>query len=143
MKYLIATIKYYSHGFLFALTPIFIIFFIKGLFDEFYLEYAVFLFLKVTFLMAIPSGIHLFFMKFLDKPNQIKNPYLRRFYTIFTSYWLGGIFSFVLLFVLQTLSNFITIPYSYYLTDENLLMGSLIGGGVVGVLLIKKYSYIS
>jgi hypothetical protein len=126
IDYLTAIVRYYAYGFLFAITPIFIIFLIGGQFDQFYLIYDVLLFFKVTFIMAMPSGIHLFIMKYIDQPQQTKNPYLRRFYTIFASYWLGFIFSLLLLFLLQVLSNFILIPYSYYLTDENLLAGSLV-----------------
>jgi hypothetical protein len=89
--------------------------------------------MQVNSIMAVFFGLHLFIMKYIDQPQQIKNPYIKRFYIIFASYWIGVIFSLLLLFVLQTISNFTMIPYSYYLTDENLLVGSLIGGVVVGV----------
>lgn len=133
MKNIILLTKYYLQGFILA-AGIGCLFILHSLFiDDTYSFIDFSLYLQVNSIMAIFLGLHLFIMKYIDQPQQIKNPYLRRFYTIFTSYWIGVIFSFVLLFVLQTLSNFIIIPYSYFLTDEKLLVGSLSGGGVVGV----------
>lgn len=133
MKNIILFSKYYLKGFVLA-AAIGCLFLLHSLFiDDTYSFIDFSLYLQVNSIMAVFFGLHLFVMKYIDQPQQIKNPYLRRFYIIFASYWLGVIFSFVLLIVLQTLSNFITKPYSYYLTDENLLVGSLIGGGVVGV----------
>lgn len=143
MKNIILFSKYYLKGFVLA-AAIGCLFILHSLFiDETYSFIDFSLYLQVNCIMAVFLGLHLFIMKYIDQPQQIKSPYLRRFYIIFASYWIGVIFSFVLLFVIQTLSNFIMIPYSYYLTDENLLVGSLIGGGVFGVFFIKKYSYIS
>lgn len=133
MKNIIWFSKYYLKGFVLA-AAIGCLFILHSLFiDDTYSFIDFSLYLQVNSIMAVFFGLHLFVMKYIDQPQQIKNPYLRRFYIIFASYWLGVIFSFVLLFVLQTLSNFIIIPYLYFLTDEKLLVGSLIGGGVVGV----------
>lgn len=133
MKNIILFSKYYLKGFVLA-AAIGCLFILHSLFiDDTYSFINFSLYLQVNSIMAIFLGLHLFVMKYIDQPQQIKNPNLRRFYIIFACYWIGVIFSFVLLFVLQTLSNFIMIPYSYYLTDENLLVGSLIGGGVLGV----------
>lgn len=133
MKNIILFSKYYLKGFVLA-AAIGCLFLLHSLFiDDTYSFIDFSLYLQVNSIMAIFLGLHLFIMKYIDQPQQIKNPYLRRFYTIFACYWIGVIFSFVLLFVLQTLSNFIIIPYSYFLTDEKLLVGSLIGGGFFGV----------
>lgn len=138
MKNIILFSKYYLKGFVLA-AAIGCLFILHSLFiDDTYSFIDFSLYLQVNSIMAVFFGLHLFVMKYIDQTHLIKNPYLRRFYTIFTSYWIGVIFSLLLLFLLQTLSNFITIPYSYYLTDENLLVGSLIGGGVVGVFFKKK-----
>jgi hypothetical protein len=143
MKNIILFSKYYLKGFVLA-AAIGCLFILHSLFiDDTYSFIDFSLYLQVNSIMAVFFGLHLFVVKYIDQPQQIKNPYLRRFYTIFASYWLGVIFSFVLLCLLQTLSNFINIPYSYYFTDDNLLVGSLIGGGGIGVYFYKKYSYIS
>jgi len=133
MKNIILFSKYYLKGFVLA-AAIGCLFLLHSLFiDDTYSFIDFSLYLQVNSIMAFFFGLHLFVMKYIDQPQQIKNPYLRRFYIIFASYWIGVIFSLLLLFLLQTLSNFITIPYSYYLTDEKFLVGSLSGGGVVGV----------
>lgn len=133
MKNIILFSKYYLKGFVLA-AAIGCLFILYSVFiDETYSFIDFSLFMQVNSIMAFFFGLHLFVMKYIDQTHLIKNPYLRRFYIIFASYWLGVIFSLLLLFVLQTISNFVMIPYSYYLTDENLLVGSLIGGGVVGV----------
>ena len=133
MKNIILLTKYYLQGFILA-SGIGCLFILHSLFiDDTYSFIDFSLYMQVNSIMAVFFGLHLFIMKYIDQPQQIKNPYLRRFYTIFACYWIGFIFSFVILCLLQTLSNFITIPYSYFLTDENLLVGSLIGGGVIGV----------
>ena len=138
MKNIILFSKYYLQGFVLA-AAIGCLFLLHSLFiDDTYSFIDFSLYLQVNSIMAIFLGLHLFIMKYIDQTHLIKNPYLRRFYIIFASYWIGVIFSFVLLFVLQILSNFIIIPYSYFLTDEKLLVGSLIGGGVFGVFFIKK-----
>lgn len=137
MKNIILFSKYYLKGFVLA-AAIGCLFILHSLFiDDTYSFIDFSLYLQVNSIMAFFFGLHLFVMKYIDQPQQIKNPYLRRFYIIFASYWLGVIFSLLLLFVLQTLSNFI-IPYSYYLTDEKFLVGSLSGGGVVGVFFYKR-----
>ena len=134
MKNIILFSKYYLKGFVLA-AAIGCLFILHSLFiDDTYSFIDFSLYLQVNSIMAVFFGLHLFVMKYIDQPQQIKNPYLRRFYTIFACYWIGVIFSFVLLFVLQTLSNFIIIPYSYFLTDEKLLVGSLIGGVLKGVI---------
>lgn len=142
MKNIILFSKYYLKGFVLA-AAIGCLFILHSLvIDDTYSFIDFSLFMQVNCIMAVFFGLHLFVMKYIDQPQQIKNPYLRRFYIIFASYWLGVIFSFVLLFVLQTLSNFITMPYSYYLMDDNLLVESLIGGGVFGFGIFNKYNYV-
>lgn len=134
MKNIILFSKYYLKGFVLA-AAIGCLFILHSLFiDDTYSFINFSLFMQVNCIMAVFLGLHLFIMKYIDQPQQIKSPYLRRFYTIFACYWIGVIFSFVLLFVLQTLSNFIIIPYSYFLSDEKLLVGSLIGGVLKGVI---------
>lgn len=143
MKNIILFSKYYLKGFVLA-AAIGCLFILHSLFiDDTYSFIDFSLYLQVNSIMAIFFGLHLFVMKYINQTHLIKNPYLRRFYTMFACYWFGFIISFVILCLLQTLSNFITIPYSYYLTDEKLLVGSLIGGGFVGIFFMKKYSYIS
>lgn len=143
MKNIILFSKYYLKGFVLA-AAIGCLFILHSLFiDDTYSFIDFSLYLQVNCIMAVFLGLHLFVMKYIDQPQQIKNPYLRRFYIIFACYWIGFIISFVILCLLQTLSNFIIIPYSYYLTDENLLVGSLLVGGGIGVYFYKKYSYIS
>lgn len=134
MKNIILLTKYYLQGFILA-SGIGCLFILHSLFiDDTYSFIDFSLYLQVNSIMAIFFGLHLLIVKYIDQPQQIKNQYLRRFYTIFASYWIGVIFSFVLFSLLQTLSNFIAIPYSYFLTDENLLVGSLVLGVVFGFL---------
>ena len=142
MKNIILFSKYYLKGFVLA-AAIGCLFLLHSLFiDDTYSFIDFSLYLQVNSIMAIFLGLHLFIMKYIDQPQQIKNPYLRRFYTIFACYWIGVIFSFVILCLLQSLSNFIVIPYSFYITDENLLVGSLLGGVVFGVGIFNKYNYV-
>ncbi len=142
MKNIILLTKYYLQGFILA-SGIGCLFILHSLFvDDTYSFIDFSLFMQVNSIMAIFFSLHLLIVKYIDQPQQIKNPYLRHFYIIFACYWIGFILSFVILCILQSLSNFITIPYSYYLTDDNLSVGSLIGGGVIGVGIFNKYNYV-
>ncbi len=133
MKNIILLTKYYLQGFILA-SGIGCLFILHSLFiDDTYSFINFSLYMQVNSIMAIFLGLHLFIIKYIDQSQQIKNQCFRRLFIIFASYWIGVIFSFVILCLLQTLSNFITIPYSYYLTDDILLVGSLLLGVVVGV----------
>jgi hypothetical protein len=89
--------------------------------------------MQVNSIMAVPCGLHLWIMYLLDNPETIKNKYHKLFFKGFVSYWLGVIISFVLLASLELLNCFVTLPYLEYLTDDNLLVGSLLAGGIFGV----------
>ena len=133
MKNIILLTKYYLQGFILA-SGIGCLFILHSLFiDDTYSFINFSLYMQVNSIMAVFLGLHLFIIKYIDQSQQIKNQCLRRLFIVFASYWIGVIFSFVILCLLQTLSNFITIPYSYYLTDDILLVGSLLLGVVVGV----------
>ena len=142
MKNIKSFVKYYLFGFTIAAVLGGLIIIYSLVYDDLYSFIDFSLYMQVNSIMAVHCGLHLWIITLLDKPETIKNKYNKLFFKGFASYWLGVVFSFVILCILQSLSNFITILYSYYLTDDNLLVSSLIGGGVFGVGIFNKYNYV-
>ena len=133
MKSIILFLKYYLYGFLIsALIGVMLIIY-SFVYDDSYSFIDFKLYMQVNSIMAVPCGLHLWIMYLLDNPETIKNKYHKLFFKGFVSYWLGVIISFVLLASLELLNCFVTLPYLEYLTDDNLLVGSLLAGGIFGV----------
>ena len=118
--------KYYLQGFVLA-SAIGCIFILHSLFiDDTYSFIDFRLYMQVNSIMAVFLGLHLFIMKYIDQPQQIKNPYLRRFYTIFACYWLGIIFCFIVFSLIYILKTLIKLNFLNFINEYNLLQISLI-----------------
>lgn len=118
--------KYYLQGFVLA-SAIGCIFILHSLFiDDTYSFIDFSLYMQVNSIMAVFLGLHLFIMKYIDQPQQIKNPYLRSFYTIFASYWLGIIFCFIIFSLIYILKTLIKLNFLNFINEYNLLQISLI-----------------
>lgn len=143
MKNIILFLKYYIYGFLIAAVIGVLLIIYSFVYDDSYSFIDFKLYLQVNCIMAVPCGLHLWIVNLLDNIQTIKNKYHKLIFKGFASYWLGIVFSLALLASLELLNCFVTLPYLEYLTDANLLRGSLIGGVVFGVFFIKKYPYIS
>ena len=75
MKTIITIIKYYLYGFAIA-AGLGFFFFIYGLyFDEAYALFDFILYLKVTIIMALPCGLHLWIVAQLDVTKPFQNKY--------------------------------------------------------------------
>ena len=118
--------KYYLQGFVLA-SAIGCIFILHSLFiDDTYSFIDFSLYMQVNSIMAVFLGLHLFIMKYIDQPHQIKNPYLRSFYTIFACYWLGIIFCFIVFSLIYILKTLIKLNFLNFINEYNLLQISLI-----------------
>ena len=126
MKNIILLTKYYLSGFILA-AGIGCLFILYSLFiDDTYSFIDFSLYMQVNSIMAVFLGLHLFVMKYIDQPQQIKNQYLRRFYTIFASYWIGIIFSFLILSLILFLNTLFSINYISFIQEDNLLQITLL-----------------
>ena len=126
MKNIILLSKYYLKGFVLA-AAIGCLFILHSVFiDETYSFIDFSLFMQVNSIMAFFFGLHLFVMKYIDQTHLIKNPYLRRFYTIFASYWLGIIFCFIVFSLIYFLKTLIKLNFLNFINEYNLLQISLI-----------------
>jgi hypothetical protein len=121
MKNIIEFFKYYTYGFLLSFVMVNIIHLYGLLVDSFY-EYTDFIIsAKVVLLIAIPNGLNLWIIKLLDKPEVIKNKYYKLYFKLFSSYWFGIIFSFVLLSSLLLLKSLVSINFFNFISEDNLL----------------------
>jgi hypothetical protein len=121
MKNTIEFFKYYTYGFLLSFVMVNIIHLYGLLVDSFY-EYTDFIIsAKVVLLIAIPNGLNLWIIKLLDKPEVIKNKYHKLYFKLFSSYWFGIIFSFVLLSSLLLLKSLVSINFFNFISEDNLL----------------------
>lgn len=126
MKNIILLTKYYLSGFILS-AGLGCLFILYSLFiDDTYSFIDFSLYMQVNSIMAVFFGLHLFIMKYIDQPQQIKNQYLRRFYTIFASYWIGIIFSFLILSLILFLNTLFSINYISFIQEDNLLQITLL-----------------
>ena len=126
MKNIILCSKYYLKGFVLA-AAIGCLFILHSVFiDETYSFIDFSLFMQVNSIMAFFFGLHLFVMKYIDQTHLIKNPYLRRFYTIFTSYWLGIIICFIILSLILYINTLFSINFISFINEDNILLMTLL-----------------
>lgn len=126
MKNIILLTKYYLQGFILA-SGIGCLFILHSLFiDDTYSFINFSLYMQVNCIMAVFFGLHLFIMKYIDQTHLIKNPYLRRFYTFFTSYWLGIIICFIILSLILYINTLFSIDFISFINDDNILLITLL-----------------
>lgn len=126
MNNLLLFSKYYLQGFVLA-SAIGCIFILHSLFiDDTYSFIDFSLYMQVNSIMAVFLGLHLFVMKYIDQPQQIKNPYLRRFYTIFASYWLGIIICLIILSLILYINTLFSINFISFINEDNILLMTLL-----------------
>lgn len=137
MKNIKSFVKYYLFGFTIAAVLGGLIIIYSLVYDDLYSFIDFSLYMQVNSIMAVPCGLHLWIITLLDKPETIKNKYNKLFFKGFASYWLGVVFSLALLASLELLNCFVSLPYLEYLTDDSLLLLSLLMGVVFGIFIYK------
>lgn len=137
MKNITSFVKYYLFGFTIAAVLGGLIIIYSLVYDDLYSFIDFSLYMQVNSIMAVPCGLHLWIITLLDKPETIKNKYNKLFFKGFASYWLGVVFSLALLASLELLNCFVSLPYLEYLTDDSLLLLSLLMGVVFGIFIYK------
>jgi hypothetical protein len=121
MKTIITILKYYLYGFVIA-AGLGFFFFIYGLyFDEAYALFDFILYLKVTIIMALPCGLHLWITEQLDGTKSFQNKYKQLLFIILAHYWMGCIGSFLLLSMAQLIAHIASWDYLYYFIEDNIL----------------------
>jgi len=135
MKYLISIVKYYVKGFIIAAVIGFILVLYGLFFDDSYSFIDFSLYMQVNSIMAMPCGLHLWIIKLLDNPEAIKNKYEKFLFTILSHYWIGLIFSFLLVISIQFISYMNDWESCYYLIEASILWYALLIGIPIGLLL--------
>jgi hypothetical protein len=121
MKAIITILKFYLYGFAIP-AGLGFFFFIYGLyFDEAYALFDFILYLKVTTIMALPCGLHLWITAQLDGTKPFQNKYKQLLFIILAHYWMGCIGSFLLLSMVQLIAHIASWDYLYYFIEVNIL----------------------
>lgn len=126
MKNLILILKYYTKGFLIAAVLGVLIIIYSFVYDDSYSFIDFKLYLQVNSIMALPCGLHLWIIHLLDNPETIKNNYHKLFFKAIAFYWIGGIFSFVLLCSVMLFNNVFSVHFFNFITEDNLLKFTLL-----------------
>lgn len=125
MKNIKTILKYYAYGCLASLIVMGFITIYGLLYDSFYSDFDLELFINTPLLSGLPFGLFLFVANQVNKPLQTENIYILFSLRVLTYYWLGFVASLLLLGFVELYIFVFNEPYEYA-TLENLIVFALL-----------------
>ena len=126
-------LKYYAYGSIASVIILGFIIIYGLLFDTFYSDTNLELFIKMPLLSGLPFGALLFIASQVNKPIKTKNIYILFGLKVLTYYWLGFVASLLLLGFIELYIFVFNEPYEYA-SIENIVAFALLLAIPLGIL---------
>lgn len=130
--------KYAAYGLMISIIMAAFVHLYGFLFDSFYAFQDLSVSTKAVLLLTIPNGMHLWIINNIERYTNHINPYYKITFSLMANYWLGCIFSFVVLCLVLLLNSFVSLPLLEHLTEDDLFGLSLLFAVPVGILVYKN-----